>query len=137
MDDPAAYCWTYATDHLDPLIIVIFLGCIALYALIHLLIRPFQGRKRFRELYPEGMPVVYAFYGDRMKIHSVTAISDQTARLPYADVQRKIKETKHWIRLSTARKNRIYLYKAIMTPEEAERVRRLLNERCPQRKTGK
>ena len=93
-----------------------------------------------------GDPVISYSAGIRssnpipMKVSEVQVVREDLnikMGLPYADVQRKIKETKHWFLLSTARKNRIYLYKAIMTPEEAERVRRLLNERCPQRKTGK
>ena len=55
--------------------------------------------------------------------------------LSYADVQRKIKETKYTIALSTVQRNRIALYKAVMTSEELERVRGILKERCPQHRT--
>ncbi|MBQ6174157.1 MAG: hypothetical protein IJK28_06000, partial [Clostridia bacterium] len=83
---------------------------------------------------PDGFPVTYDFFDDTLVISSATKTSDETFRLKYADVQRKIRETRYTIALSTGQRNRIGLYKAVMAPEETEQVRKLLNERCPQRK---
>ena len=114
--------------------IFFLLGFLALYALYLLLIRPFLAGKRMRELYPDGLPIVYDFFEEMLVINSSTQAADQTVRMKYGDVQRKIRETGHVFRLSTGQRNRLGLYKAIMTEEEIGRVRVLLKERCPQHK---
>ncbi len=112
----------------------LLIGFIVLYALYLIVFRPLQAGKRLRELHPEGFPVVYDFYEDQLVIHSASQTADETFRLKYADVQRKIRETKYMFKLATANRNKIGLYKAVMTAENTESIRRLLNERCPQRK---
>ncbi len=113
----------------------IIAGFLVLYALYLIIIRPGQAKKRMLELHPNGFPVTYDFFDDVLVISSATQTADETFRLKYTDVQRKIRETRYAITLSTGKRNRISLYKTIMTPEETEQVQRLLNERCPQRKT--
>ena len=110
-------------------------GFLVLFAVYLMIIRPGQAKKRLRELHPNGLHVTYDFFDDVLVISSATQTADETFRLRYADVQRKIGETGYVISLSTGKRNRIGLYKTVMTPEETERVRKLLNERCPQRRT--
>lgn len=110
------------------------IGFLAVYAVFEIVIRPILAQKRLREFHPDGFPVTYDFFDDTLVISSATKTSDETFRLKYADVQRKIRETRYTIALSTGQRNRIGLYKAVMAPEETEQVRKLLNERCPQRK---
>ena len=114
----------------------IIIGLLVFYAVYYIVVRPILAKKRLHELHPDGFPVTYDFYDDMLVIISSTQSSDETVRLKYADVQRKIKERKYIIVLSTVKRNRLGLYKAVMTSEDLERVRRHLNERCPQRKTG-
>ena len=66
--------------------------------------------------------------------HINSRSGENFVRMHYTDVQRKIKETKYVFTLSTGQKNRISLFKAIMTPEEEKTARELLKERCPQRR---
>ena len=113
------------------------IGFLVLYALYLIVFRPLQGKKRLHELHPEGLPVVYDFYEDQLVVRSATQTSDETYRLKYADVQRKIKETKFLFILATAKRNKIGLFKAVMSPDNTESIRKLLNERCPQRKSRK
>ena len=115
----------------------LILGFLAFQALLFIIIRPFQAKKRLHELNPGGFPIAYDFFDDHMVIAVATQTSDETVRLKYTDVQRKIKEDKYIIRLSTGQRNRIGLYKAAMAPEEVGQVRELLKERCPQRKIRK
>lgn len=112
----------------------LIIGLLVIYVLYLIVIRPILARKRLRELHPNGFPVTYDFFDDTLVIRAVTQTTDETFRLKYADVQRKIRDTKYVIGLSTGQRNRVGLYKAVMTPEETEQVRRLLHERCPQRK---
>ena len=108
------------------------IGFIVLFAILLIGVKPMRARKQFRELHPEGLPIVYDFFDDQLVIHSSSSSADETFRLKYADVRRKIKETRHMILLATGQKNRISLYKTVMTPDQLESVRKLLNERCPQ-----
>ncbi len=108
------------------------IGFIVLFAILLIGVKPMRARKQFRELHPEGLPIVYDFFDDQLVIHSSSSSADETFRLKYADVRRKIKETRHMILLATGQKNRIGLYKTVMTPDQLESVRKLLNERCPQ-----
>ena len=110
-------------------------GCISLYAVLVLLVRPSQMVKRMRERYPTGIPFVYDFYEDELVIRSSSRSGDETVRLLYTEVQRRIKDRKYVITLSTGRKNRFGLFKAIMTPQEVTAVLELLKARCPQRKS--
>ena len=112
----------------------VLLGFLLLYALYLFLIRPYLAGKRMRERYPDGLPIVYDFFEDMLVIDSSTPAADQTLRLKYDEVRRKIRETGHIFRLSTGQRNRLGMYKAIMTEDEVVRVRALLKERCPQRK---
>ena len=112
----------------------VIVGFLILCAVVQFLVRPAQMAKRMRELYPTGMPLVYDFYDDRLVINSSSPSGDQTARLFYSDVQRRIKEHKYVITLSTGQKNRYSLFKVIMTPEEVAAVRDLLKTHCPQHK---
>ena len=125
-------CGTFFSPSLTTYLIAGFLVFFALYLII---IRPMLAKKRMRELYPNGIPVTYDFFDDALVIRSATQTADETFRLKYADVQRKIKDTRFMITLSTGQRNKVNLYHVVMTPEEAEQVLRLLNERCPQRKT--
>ena len=109
-------------------------GFLALYALIIFLIKPILAGKRMRELYPEGFPVTYNFYGEQLVMQATTQMSDETIRIRYADVQRRIRENKYIIVLSTNQRNRFSVYKTIMTPEETITVMELLKARCPQHK---
>lgn len=110
-------------------------GFLVCYAIELIVIRPNQAKKRLHELHPDGLPVTYDFFDDVLVISSATQTVDETYRLKYSDVRRKIRETRFVITLSTGQRNRIGLYKTVMTLEETEQVRRLLHERCPQRKT--
>ncbi len=112
----------------------ILLGFLVLYALYLVLLRPYLAGKRMRERYPDGLPIVYDFFEDMLVIDSSTPAADQTLRLKYDEVRRKIRETGHIFRLSTGQRNRLGLYKAIMTGDEIRSVRALLKERCPQHK---
>ena len=109
-------------------------GFLVLFAVYLIVIRPGLAKKSFHELFPDGLPVAYAFYDDTLVIRSATQTADQTFRLKYADVQRKIREYRYTIALSTGSRNMVSLYKTVMTPEEAKQVRKLLEERCPQRR---
>ena len=115
-----------------------FLGCYAcllvLYALYLLILRPNSAVKRLRELSPGGIPVTYDFYEDQVVWMTKTEKTDEVLRIKYADVQRKIIETKYHIIISTGQRNRLSFYKTIMTPEETIHVMTLLKERCPLRK---
>ena len=110
-------------------------GIFALCAVLVLLVRPSQMVKRMRERYPTGIPFVYDFYEDELVIRSSSRSGDETVRLLYTEVQRRIKDRKYVITLSTGRKNRFGLFKAIMTPQEVTAVLELLKARCPQRKS--
>ena len=70
-------------------------GCISLYAVLVLLVRPSQMVKRMRERYPTGIPFVYDFYEDELVIRSSSRSGDETVRLLYAEVQRRIKDRKY------------------------------------------
>ena len=107
---------------------------IVFYALYLIVIKPIQARKRVQEFDPNGFPVTYDFFDDHVAISSVTQSNDSTFRLKYSDVRRKIRETGRVIILSTGHRNKILLYKTVMTGEEAGQVRKLLNDRCPQHK---
>ena len=104
------------------------------YALYLLVYRPIRAGKRIHELYPDGIPISYDFYNDYLIDKSTTDSSDDTSRIKYADVQRKITENRSNIILPIGRRNKCFLFKAIMTPEEAEKALKLLKERCPQHK---
>ena len=123
--------WNALLSGTMPYVIV---GFLILYAVVLFLVRPAQIAKRMHELYPTGMPLVYDFYDDRLVINSSSPSGDQTMRLLYSDVQRRIKEHKYTITLSTGQKNRYSLFKSIMTPEEVAVVRDLLKTHCPQHK---
>lgn len=112
----------------------IIIGFLVFYALYLIVIRPMQVGKRVRELNPDGTPLTYDFYEDRVAISTMSKSITETYQIEYAKVQRKIKEDKYSFQLSTGQKNRIGLTKIIMTAEEIENVRKLLKERCPQRK---
>ena len=114
----------------------LILGFLVLYALILLVIRPIQAANYVRRLVPDGIPITYDFYEDHLELTADTSESNQTLRMAYADVQRKIRVTRTNIILSTGRKNTMTLYKSVMTPQEAETVLELLKARCPQRKLG-
>ena len=101
-------------------------------ALYMIVFKPIQARKRMQEFEPDGFPVTYDCFDDHLAISSVTQTSYDTFRLKYSDVQRKIRETGRVIILSTGHRNKIILYKAVMTGEEAGQIRKLLNDRCPQ-----
>ncbi|MBR4235790.1 MAG: hypothetical protein IKR85_06985 [Clostridia bacterium] len=124
--------WNALLSRTTPFVTII--GLLILYAVVLLLVRPAQLAKRMRELYPTGMPLVYDFYVDRLVLNSSSHSGDQTVRLLYSDVQRRIKEHKYTITLSTGQKNRYSLFKSIMTPEEVAVVRDLLKTHCPQHK---
>lgn len=117
----------------DATLYVIFVFFIV-YAVNLLLVRPMRAGKRMRELFPEGLPVVYEFFNDRLVINASGQSGEETVRLNYANVQRRIGDTKNVFTLSTGQKNRYNLFKAVMTPEETARVRELLQARCPQRR---
>ena len=123
--------WDSLCDGLSP---YIFVGFILLYAAFLFLINPIRFGRRFNEIYPNGMPVEYNLYEDRLVMTSASRSAEFTDRLYYSDVKRKIRETGHAIGLSTGRKNRYTLFKCVMTPEEVTSVRELLKARCPQRK---
>lgn len=112
----------------------VIIGFLVFYALYLIVIRPMQVGKRIRELNPGGTPLTYDFYEDRIVFSTMSKSVAETYQIEYAKVQRKIKEDKYSFRLSTGQKNRIGLSKIIMTAEEIESVRKLLKERCPQRK---
>ena len=124
--------WNALLSRTTPFVTII--GLLILYAVVLLLVRPAQLAQRMRELYPTGMPLVYDFYVDRLVLNSSSHSGDQTVRLLYSDVQRRIKEHKYTITLSTGQKNRYSLFKSIMTPEEVAVVRDLLKTHCPQHK---
>ena len=112
----------------------IIIGFLVFYALYLIVIRPMQVGKRVRELNPDGTPLTYDFYEDRVAISTMSKSITETYQIEYAKVQRKIKEDKYSFQLSTGQKNRASLFKAIMTPEEEKAARELLKERCPQRR---
>ena len=114
--------------------IFFLLGFLALYALYLVLIRPYLAGKRMRERYPDGLPIVYDFFEEMLVINSSSQAADQTIRMKYGDVRRRIRENGHIFKLSTGQRNRLGLYKAIMTGDEIRSVRALLKERCPQHK---
>jgi hypothetical protein len=113
---------------------IIAVGFLAFYALYLLWFRPVRAGKQMHELDPEGAPLVYDFYEDMLVTHIISRSGENFVRMHYTDVQRKIKETKYVFTLSTGQKNRISLFKAIMTSEEEKTARELLKERCPQRR---
>ena len=121
-------------EGINPVYWCVVIGFIILYAVYLLLIRPMQLGRRMRELDPDGEPVEYDFYDDHIELRATTQTDNRTVRMKYGDVQRKIKENKYIFILSTSRKNRLAIYKTIMTAEEVENVRNLLYEHCPQRK---
>ena len=125
---------TYREATVSGLGIFILLGFLALYALYLLLIRPYLTGKRMRERYPDGLPIVYDFFEEMLVINSSSQAADQTIRMKYGDVRRRIRENGHIFKLSTGQRNRLGLYKAIMTGDEIRSVRALLKERCPQHK---
>ncbi len=112
----------------------ILLGFLLLYALYLLLIKPYQLGKSMRERYPDGLPIVYDFFEEMLVLNSSSQAADQTIRLKYGDVRRRIRENGHIFKLSTGQRNRLGLYKAIMTGDEIRSVRALLKERYPQHK---
>ncbi|MBR3179429.1 MAG: hypothetical protein IKF49_07970 [Clostridia bacterium] len=126
---------TLGTIFIPSLSTYILAGFIVIFALFLIIIRPNQEKKRLHELDPDGFPVTYDFFDDVLVISSASQTADETFRLKYSDVQKRIRETKFVITLLTGQRNRIGLYKTVMTPQETEQVQRLLKERCPQRKT--
>ena len=112
----------------------VYIGLIALYGLFLLVIRPRQAEKQLLRSDPNGIPACYDFYEDHLEVNLVSQTAEQTIRIKYADVQRKIKETGLCITLASVQKNRVSLYKTIMTLQETEKARELLRTRCPQRK---
>ena len=114
--------------------IFVLLGFLILYALYLLLIRPYLAGKRMRERHPDGLPIDYDFFEEMLVINSSSQLADQTIRMKYGDVRRRIRENGHIFKLSTGQRNRLGLYKAIMTGDEIRSVRALLKERCPQHK---
>ena len=111
----------------------VFFCALILVALYLLLIRPFLAGERMRRLHPEGIRVKCDFYDDRLVLNASGRSEDGTIRLMYADVRRRITETRYSFTLSTDQRNKLSLFKTVMKPDEVERVRRLLKERCPQR----
>ena len=120
--------------HLSSITYFILAGFLIIYALWLIVIIPIRFGKRMRERDPEGKPVTYDFYEDQLVFSSATPLADETFRLKYADVRRKIRERKHVMILSTGQKNRFAVYKTVMTPEEAAGVRELLKAHCVGRK---
>ena len=117
-----------------PLFLIIEVALIAFYALLFLVIRPNLAAKQMRESSPDGLLITYDFYENQLVCITKSRMIDQTAQIKYADVQRKIAESKYYITLTTTQRHKATIYKALTTPEEAERVSAFLKERCPQRK---
>ena len=129
------WVWTVTiTTVTSPTMLIWFTAVIVFYAVNNLVIKPARAAKRMRERDPEGAPFVYDFYEDRLEIKSSSQSSDETIRVKYADVQRRIRESRYILMLSTGQRNRFLLYKTIMTPEEASQMVELLCTRCPQRR---
>ena len=112
-------------------------GIIALFGVYCIVIRPAQAVKQLRKLQPDGIRVRYDFYEEHLVKTVVTSTTEQKIRVKYADVRRKIRETRINIILPSVQQEPVLLYKTIMTPREEESVRALLKERCPQRRNGK
>lgn len=74
----------------DPLVTYVSAGFILLCALYLIIIGPIQVAKRWRELHPDGLLVTYDFFDDHLVTGSATQTADQTFRLKYSDVRRKI-----------------------------------------------
>ena len=129
--------YTWEAFFQSPVAWIIIAAVMAFDLLFLLLIRPALTGKSVRELYPDGAPVIYDFFEDRLVICFQTKTIDETVRVSYADVLRKIIETKYQFILQTNQRNRIFVFKTIMTPEEMQNVRELLKSRCPQRRNSK
>ena len=110
----------------------VFIGFVVLYGLFLILIRPVIAEKRMRELYPGGTPIIYDFYDDKLVVTVNSVSANETFRLKYNSIRLKVSESKYLFMLSTGQKNKFSLYKTIMTPEEIEKVRGLLNAGCLQ-----
>ena len=120
----------------NPRIIGPVLFLLALYAAYLLVYRPYRACRQIRELHPDGVHWTYDFYDDHLDYISESTASTQTVHMRYADVQRKIRDLRSGFVLRTNQRNGLVVYKSIMTPQEIESVRALLNERCPQKKTA-
>lgn len=107
---------------------------LALYGLVVLVLRPAQAVKQMRELHPDGIEIDYSFFEDELVVKAVSPTADETLRIRYSDVRRKIRETPISIVLSAGVRKNFGLHKTVMTPREAESVLALLRERCPQRR---
>lgn len=93
---------------------------------------PSRIRRQFRERYPDGSAIAYAFYEEYLETAVSNAAEKGMVRLRYADVRKRIEETDAYWLLTTAHRNTRILHKAVMTPDEIAWVRDLLRSRCPQ-----
>ena len=121
---------------IDGSVIVPALIFLALYGVLLLVYRPYKAGKRFRELYPNDVKMTYDFRDDQLDVITDSQTTSQTLHLRYADVQRKIRDLRSGFVLRTNQRNGLVVYKSIMSPQEIESVRALLNERCPQKKVS-
>ncbi len=115
----------------DPALLAVVFGFLIIYFVIGCLIRPWRLEKQARELFPQGNHISYDFYEDELAVSAENTSGAEIIRFRYADMKRKRVETKAYITVSTRRKNRLGLYKAVMTPEQIENARAILNARCP------
>ena len=121
-------------DSLFPTTACIFIAVVVFMTAYLLLYVPFRATRRFRELYPGSSPCAYDFFEDILVFSVTTRSSDETFRLRYADVRRGVAENRYAFILTTGQRNRIQLYKSVMTPEETVKVREFLLSRCPRRR---
>ena len=123
--------WQWKDMITDPALLAVVFGFLIIYFVIGCLIRPGRLEKRARELFPQGNHVSYDFYEDELAVSAENTSGAEIIRFRYADMKRKRVETKAYITVSTRRKNRLGLYKAVMTPEQIKDARAILNARCP------
>ena len=114
--------------------VVIVAAGIGVIRIFHMWYVPKKMKNQFLEATPEGAPIIYRFFDDHFET-LVNAEKQKTElKVKYTEIQRKIYENAYCFVAMTGRKNTYSFHKTLMTPEEVEAVRKLLQERCPQKK---
>ena len=112
--------------------VVIVAAGIAVIRIFHMWYVPKKMKNQFLEATPEGAPIIYRFFDD----HFETLVNAEKQKVDlkanYSEIQRKIYEDDLCFVVRT--RNTYSFHKTLMTPDEVEAVRKLLQERCPQKK---
>ena len=122
--------WQWKGMITDRVLLAAVFVLLIVYFALFCLIRPNRLTKRMRELSPQGSHLSYDFYEEELIISAENASGAETLHLRYADMKPRRRETRAYISVRTRQKNGVSLFKAIMTPEQIENARAILDARC-------